>query len=171
MLNTLKTILGFLASVVEKHAPLKFGGGSIEDTYNYLKISDSLATSGQPTEIQFRLIQEHGYKTVINLAPNSALENALKTEQSLLNELGLKYIHIPVDFKNPTKNDFDTFVSSMQATSNQKVWVHCAANARVSAFVYKYRCTVLGEDEEAAKNDLQKIWEPFGVWEKFISRA
>ncbi|MGB1256098.1 MAG: hypothetical protein ACPG51_09535 [Thiolinea sp.] len=50
MLNTLKTVLGFITSVLERHTPLKLSGSGIEDTYNYLKINDQLATSGQPTE-------------------------------------------------------------------------------------------------------------------------
>lgn len=157
MLNTLKTILGFITSVLEKHTSLKFSGNRIEDTYNYLKINDQLATSGQPTEAQFRLIHAAGYKTVINLAPESVLENSLIAEAALLEELSIRYIHIPVDFSKPTEQDFIDFVSSMQATSAQKVWVHCAANMRVSAFVYRYRRDVMGEDETSAKQALQKI--------------
>lgn len=169
MLNTVKTTLGYFGAVVEKYTPLRMSGNSIEDTYNYLKISDSLTTSGQPTESQFHLIRESGYGTVINLAPTSVIENSLTTEAQLLDELGIEYIHIPVDFKNPTEENFERFVRSMEARLDQKVWVHCAANARVSAFIYRYRCSVLGESEQAAKTDLSKIWEPMGVWKKFIS--
>ena len=169
MLNTIKTTFGFLLSVIGKYTPLNFEGNTIEDTYNYLKIADSLTTSGQPTEKQFHLIKKSNYETVINLAPTSVLENSLKTEQLLLQELEIEYIHIPVDFKNPTEEDFQKFSNCLQASQDQKVWVHCAANARVSAFIYRYRCSVLGEDEEMAKIDLQKIWEPIGVWKKFIS--
>lgn len=43
MLNTLKTILGFITSVLEKHTPLKLSGNSLEDTYNHLKINEQLA--------------------------------------------------------------------------------------------------------------------------------
>lgn len=43
----------------------------------------------------------------------------------------------------------------MQGLGDDKVWVHCAANMRVSAFIYRYRCTVLGEDRDTAARDLQ----------------
>lgn len=171
MLNTLKTTLGFLAAVVEKYTPLTLGNDTLEDTYNYLKISDSLATSGQPTEKQFHAISKAGYQSVINLAPNSVLENSLQTEASLLAQLGIDYIHIPVDFVKPTTKDFDKFTRALQTRSQQKVWVHCAANMRVSAFIYRYRIAVLGESESLAKNDLEKIWTPIGVWKHFISKA
>ena len=169
MLNTLKTLLGFVISVLEKYTPLQLSGGELEDTYNYLRINERIATSGQPTEAQFYLIRDAGYATVINLAPQSVLENSLKTEAELLEELGMHYVYIPVNFKQPTEQDFAEFVTAMQATAEQPVWVHCAANMRVSAFMYRYRCTVLGEDQQVARKALQQIWEPVGVWKKFSS--
>ena len=161
--NTAKTLWGFLRTMVSKYTPLKFGGNAIEDIYNYLPISDTLGTSGQPTVEQFHSVRAAGYTTVINLLPHD-------TENSLKNEAALRYIHIPVRY-TPTEENFTEFVRSMQAVSEEKVWVHCAANARVSAFLYRYRCAVLGEDEVTAKEDLKQIWEPFGVWKKFISRG
>ena len=49
-----------------------------------------------------------------------------------------------------------------------QLWVHCAANMRLSAFMYRYRVCVLGVDKRVARSDLNKIWEPFGVWKKFV---
>ena len=169
MLNTLKTLLGFILSVLEKYTPLRLSGNTLENTYNYLKISDQLATSGQPTEAQFQLIQAAGYQTVINLAPVSVLENSLKTEAALLSELGMQYVHIPVDFTHPTEQDFTDFVAAIQEAAEQKIWVHCAANMRVSVFIYRYRCTVLGENQQVAHKALQQIWEPVGVWKRFTA--
>ena len=169
MSNTTKTIWGFVVSVIEKYTPLKFGGDAIEDVFNYLQISNTLSTSGQPTEQQFHAIRDAGFNTVINLLPRDT-ENSLKNEEILLAELGIRYIHIPVSY-TPKEEDFNQFVKSMQTVADEKVWIHCAANARVSAFLYRYRCSVLGEDEATAESDLRKIWSPFGVWKKFIFRG
>ena len=38
------------------------------------------------------------------------------------------------------------------------MWVHCAANARVAAFMYRYRATVLGEQKDVIRKDLEAIW-------------
>jgi protein tyrosine phosphatase (PTP) superfamily phosphohydrolase (DUF442 family) len=165
--NTLKTVWGYLVSLIGKYTPFKREGESIEDIYNYHRINGSLCTSGQPTERQFRWIQLAGYDTVINLLPDNT-ENYLANEADLVEQLGMAYIHIPVDFKGPTHADFERFANCMQATSGQKVWVHCAANMRVSAFAYKYRRDVLGENAQGARPDLDKIWQPFGVWKTFI---
>ena len=169
--NTVKTTIGFCRGVLERWTPLEPSGTSIEKIYNYLPIADRFTTSGQPNERQFGLIRDAGFEVVVNLAPKSVLENSLKDEGAVLDGLGITYIHIPVDFANPTEEDFTAFVASLQENSGRKVWVHCAANMRVSAFTYRYRRAVLGEDENTAGPDLHKIWEPFGVWKKFIARA
>jgi len=168
MRNTIKTAMGYYLTLLRKYMPFSLANNTVEDVFNYLQISERVSTSGQPTERQFELIREQGFRTVINLAPHSA-ENALKDEQALLTTLGINYIHIPVDFKNPTEDDFNMFVSKMQDVSTEKVWIHCAANMRVSAFMFKYRCMVLNDEPDNAKKDLDKIWQPSGVWKTFLS--
>ena len=62
---------------------------------NFLQLSETVATAGQPTEAQITAIQAAGYRVVINLAlPTST--NALPNEQALVEALGMTYIHIPV---------------------------------------------------------------------------
>ena len=169
-LNTLKTVYGYLVTLLEKYTRLKVSGDTLAGIYNAHRVSERVFTSGQPTEVQFHAIRDAGYEAVINLAPHDA-ENALPDEASLVTALGLDYIHIPVDFSRPTEKDFQQFVSAMSACSGARLWIHCAANMRVSAFMYRYRCDVEGMDEEEASSDLRRIWEPFGVWKKFVSGA
>jgi protein tyrosine phosphatase (PTP) superfamily phosphohydrolase (DUF442 family) len=167
--NTLKTIVGFLGTLLSKYTSLELSKDTLEGIYNYHVITPTLTTSGQPSEKQFDLIKKSGYNLVINLAPNNA-ENSLENEALLLKQLGLPYIHIPVDFKNPTNKDFEKFVTSMSESESEKTWVHCAANMRASAFIYKFRLEFLNHDAPQAEADLAKIWEPFGVWKKFIKK-
>ena len=168
-LNTIKTSLGFLATMLEKHTPLKFSKDTLEGIYNFLPISDSISTSGQPTAKQFQLIRDAGYGSGINLAPQNG-ENALKDEAAVLRDIGLRYVHIPVDFTAPSEADFQQFIEAMDHHPTEKIWVHCAANMRVSAFIYRYRCEVLQADRAEAQRDLEKIWQPFGVWKEFVRR-
>ena len=142
----------------------------IEQIYNYLKLSDSVATGGQPTEAQFSLIKEAGYQVVVNLArPDSP--KALPNEQAIVESLGMRYAPIPVDWENPTIEDVACFFSVMEAIATQPVFVHCAANMRVSAFMYLYRLIHEGMSDEQAKSDLQKIWTPNDTWQAFIQSA
>ena len=77
MLNTIKTILGFLTTLITRYTPLDLSRNSLEGIFNFLPINPSITTSGQPTEAQFKLIKEAGIQRVINLAPHG-VENALK---------------------------------------------------------------------------------------------
>lgn len=143
---------------------------SIEEIYNYLKISDSVATAGQPTEAQFSTIKESGYQVVVNLArPDSP--NALSNEQAIVESLGMQYIHIPVIWENPTFEDISRFFSVMETNADKSVFVHCAANMRVSTFVYLYRLVHAGMTEEQAKQDLHRIWTPNETWQTFIQQV
>jgi hypothetical protein len=58
----------------------------------------------------------------------------------------------------------------MQSHQKQKIWVHCAANMRVSAFIFRYRTAILGENRQTAKDDLFKIWRPNKIWRQFIDK-
>jgi hypothetical protein len=56
-------------------------------------------------------------------------------------------------------------------SSDGPMHVHCIANYRVSAFFYRYRCTILGMDAARAQVDLDQVWQPGPVWTAFINRA
>ncbi len=167
--NTLRTVLGFCRSVIARWLPQR-ERQSLDDIYNYLAIDGLYATSGQPSGLQLELIRDQGVETVINLAPNSKLENSVVNEAEILSGLGVTYIHIPVDFNAPTDDDFERFAGALADRNPSKVWVHCAANMRVSAFTYRYRTERLGVDAAIAESDLQRIWDPFGVWKGFLKR-
>src|SRR5262245_17507389 len=112
--------------------------GMLSEIRAFRSIGDRLGTAGQPTESQFRAIREAGFGAVINLAlPTS--DHALANEGSIVTGLGMSYVHIPVDFKAPTARDFGAFCQMMKVFGDRPVFVHCAANMRVSAFTFLYR--------------------------------
>ena len=168
MLNTARSSLNFFRSTLRRFSPIKTKDTSVENILNYLNYNDNLSSSGQPTRKQFTLIAQAGYTLVINLATQDKIEVPLKHEDKIVTHMGMAYAHIPVDFFNPDPHDFHRFVRTMKDAPHEKIWVHCMMNARASAFVYKYRCTVLGENPEKAIWDLRQIWEPFGVWKTFV---
>jgi protein tyrosine phosphatase (PTP) superfamily phosphohydrolase (DUF442 family) len=142
----------------------------LESIYNFLPISDRLATAGQPTEEQFAAIKEAGYQVVINLALPSST-NAIAQEQTIVEALGMRYIHIPVLWENPTLTDVEQFFDVMNANSHNSVFVHCAMNMRVSAFMYLYQRIHNHVSDQSAKAELEKIWTPNETWQTFIQRA
>lgn len=142
----------------------------MESVLNFVQIDDRLATAGQPTIEQFTAIKNAGYTIVINLAVPSS-EGAIANEREIVESLEMQYFHIPVIWESPTIDDFDRFSTVMQTHSDQSVFVHCAKNMRVSAFVYLYRRLHEGISEEQAKADLNKIWQLNPIWQAFIDRS
>jgi protein tyrosine phosphatase (PTP) superfamily phosphohydrolase (DUF442 family) len=135
--------------------------------YGFHGVGDRLGTGGQPTQPQFQVIRASGFETVINLAlPTS--DNAIANEGGVVTGLGMSYVHIPVDFKAPTSQDFRAFCRVMAAFDDRPVFVHCAANMRVSAFVFLYRVLIQRVAVSEAERDLHAVWQPDEVWSRFI---
>lgn len=135
---------------------------------NFLQIDERLATSGMPVAEDFDSIGHAGYAAVINLAlPTS--DHALANEGELVTRAGMTYIHIPVNFEAPQPVDFNRFAAIMDTLRDQRVYVHCAVNKRVSAFVFLYRTLRAAKSRAEAERDLKHIWNPDGVWRKFMN--
>ncbi|MDQ2694956.1 MAG: protein tyrosine phosphatase family protein [Pseudomonadota bacterium] len=142
---------------------------TLDDIYHYLPLGERLATAGQPTEEQLRAVAGAGFRTVINLSLHDA-DYSLTDEAGLVQSLGMDYVHIPVAFQEPRPEDFRRFRQAMGEHAGEKVFVHCAANMRVSVFVALYRMLDLGEAADAALADVQRIWNPTPVWQRFMDR-
>ena len=138
--------------------------------YNYVQITPRLATSGVVPADEFATISEAGYQIVINLLPNDN-KYAVSDEDSIVSSVGMQYVHIPIDIENPTVEDYARFEAAMDAASDQSVWVHCAANWRVSAFVGLYAQTRLGWSHERAKELVSEIWDPTPPWVELAERV
>ena len=139
----------------------------LTNIYKFRAIGGGLGTAGQPTEAQFQAVREAGFEVVINLAlPTSDM--ALAHEGNLVTSLGMTYVHIPVDFKAPSAEDFRAFCRVMDAFADRRKFVHCAANKRVSAFVFLYRVLHQHVPPADAEADLVAVWEPDEVWSRFI---
>jgi protein tyrosine phosphatase (PTP) superfamily phosphohydrolase (DUF442 family) len=139
----------------------------LKEIYNYLSLSDSIATAGQPTEGQIAAIAENGYEVVINLGLAEA-EYALNDEAAVVRAHGMQYIHLPVIWERPTKLDLERFFKVIEVNEDKKLFVHCAANMRVSVFLALYRILRLGWSEEKAFKQVKRIWVPNDVWQTFI---
>ena len=139
---------------------------AIEEIRAFLRIGD-FGTSGMPRPEHFEEIARAGFKTVINLAlPTS--DNAMANEGDLVARSGMSYVHIPVLFDAPKRSDYERFKNVLNAVRSEPVFAHCAANMRVSAFMFLYRVRSGLAAREHAELDLLKVWTPDPVWRAFI---
>jgi protein tyrosine phosphatase (PTP) superfamily phosphohydrolase (DUF442 family) len=169
MIAWIINIFGFVLNQFKRFFPAAFQSNDLTQVFNYHYVPGLFATSGQPNAYQLDLIANNGYQVVINLAPTSFFEGSIIDEEKILTSKKVTYLHIPVDFNNPLKTDFRAFADSVKQNKHKKIWVHCAANMRVSAFVYKYRRDELGLKEKDIYNDMKLIWKPNKTWLSFLN--
>jgi protein tyrosine phosphatase (PTP) superfamily phosphohydrolase (DUF442 family) len=140
------------------------------DAENVHHVPPETWTSGQLSARDIARLPELGIEVVVNLAlPTSP--NALPDEAEAVTRLGIPYVHIPVPWERPEPQHLQQFIDVMDRYTGRRVWVHCAKNMRVSAFVYLYRRLRLGEPEPVARYPLDQVWEPNAVWQRFIEEA
>lgn len=142
----------------------------LDDILHFVQLTPRVGTSGQPTVDQLKEIAAAGYQAVINLAlPTS--DNALADEAGHVTRLRLAYFQIPVLFEAPNVDELRTFVGLMRVLEDRPVWVHCAMNLRVSAFMYHYLRHDLGLSEAESRSPVLARWERRmdPVWRDFLA--
>ena len=140
------------------------------DAENVRQVFGGLWTSGQLSAADIARLPMIGIEAVVNLGlPTSS--NALSGEAELITQLGIPYIQIPVLWEQPQQSQFEQFCGVLDAFRGRRVWVHCAKNMRVSAFIYLYRRLRRGESHGAAAQTMNSIWTPNPVWQAFIDDA
>ncbi|MCG9514409.1 protein tyrosine phosphatase family protein [Acinetobacter pittii] len=131
-------------------------------------IHEHLFSSAQPSIEQLKLIKEYGCSTVINLALTNA-PNHIENEDRICLDLGLNYIHIPIDWEMPSAEQCLLVLDLVNhLVQNEIVWVHCAKNKCVSCLMYVYRQFYMNMDMPTSQDLLHEIWEPNETWTGLI---
>ena len=138
-----------------------------QEIINYVAYSESLASSGQPTQAQLEAISRVGLERVIYLA-FADHETSLSGEDRMVRDLGMQFVHIPVVWSAPTVADYELFAAVMRQSEGVNTLVHCQVNWRASSFVFLYRVIVLGVPMNDAVLALNSIWIPSDGWWEFI---
>ena len=142
----------------------------MEEILNYIKIDELISTSGQPTIEQFKKIKNEGFDVVINLALCDS-SNAIENEDKIVTSLGLNYFHIPVDFEEPKIESVKLFLSIMSSLKENKIWLHCALNYRVTAFMYLYHKHILNTPFEEINLSMFDEWTPSKKWQDLMKSS
>ncbi len=134
--------------------------------YNYHRYTDFISTSGLPEIEDFKTIKEAGFDIIVSLSmPTDS--NMIENEEAILTDMGLPYMHIPVDYYAPKVRDFEIFRIFLDAYKAHKLWIHCTKNYRVSVFLYLYHFLKTGEEK---KELLNMFWTPNEIWQTFIQK-
>ena len=142
-----------------------------QEISNYRKVNDMLILGGQPNEEQLKAVAQEGFRIVLNLAtinPRYSLPN----EGGLVRSLGMAYYHIPVEWGNPTEDDFVAFENVFKQLSKEKMFIHCASNFRATAFYSLYALKHLGWSDAQADEFMAPVWQGshYPIWKNFINQ-
>ena len=86
----------------------------------------------------------------------------------LIAKTGISYLNIPVDFKNPSYDDFELFSNILKQSASRRVLVHCQVNKLASVFTFLYRVIHEGVSPDSAWANVTSIWVPDAAWIDFI---
>jgi protein tyrosine phosphatase (PTP) superfamily phosphohydrolase (DUF442 family) len=139
----------------------------LSDISNYRQYSELFSSAGQPTALQLEKVEQQGFERVIYLAFTDD-HTAIEDEDRVVKQLGMDYVHIPVDWENPTLADFKTFADVMGNENTVKTFLHCQVNFRASSFSFLYRVAIQSAPVLDAKEDLDSVWAPNETWFRFI---
>ncbi len=70
---------------------------------------------------------------------------------------GMKYVNIPVVYRNPTDADVDAFLKLTDDPANRPMFVHCTAAIRVGGFWLIRRVVRDGMTWDAALEEAKKV--------------
>lgn len=149
---------------------------ALTEIYNFIALDDGTALAGMPTPDQCGEIAASGFTAVINLAPEND-ERALADEAAIWAGHGLTYRNIPVPWTAPEAAHLAQFEAAMDGLKGERVFVHCMANMRVTAFYGLYAMARKGWPRERAQGLIDQVWASIpgyamdDTWAGFIAEG
>jgi protein tyrosine phosphatase (PTP) superfamily phosphohydrolase (DUF442 family) len=143
------------------------GASGLAEIPAYLEYSPTFSSSGQPTAEQLKSLEAEGFQRIVYIAFTDQ-DNSLRAEDRLVEDLGMDYLQVPVDWNAPGKSDFYLFADAMQRDPARRTLLHCQVNYRASAFAFLYRVLYDDVPMAEAKRDMNRIWQPNETWRKLI---
>lgn len=123
---------------------------------NYVELTPTIGTGGQPSQEGLKLIAEKKYQSVLNIRSGSeSFELAAEERQAL--QLGLRYFMVPFSAKEPSETQALAFNALMSALKGDKVFVHCGSGNRVGSLMMIYFVLEEGMAPDKAEQEARKI--------------
>jgi len=110
-----------------------------------IEIDNRVAVGGQPTSAELQELAHQGFKTVVNLRTANEENQPLKPEEEgkLVEQLGMKYLHIPVSREDMNQAQVAEFRDQIEHLPAPR-YVHCATGRRAGAFAMMHMAVERG---------------------------
>jgi len=117
-----------------KIVPITLGTMPMASTFG-----EQVYFGGQPQKADFKKFASQGIQTVINLRTAAEMEPLPFNEQAVVEEAGMKYVHLPIGRQPPTLDGLQSVMTILDGASRSHVLLHCASSNRVG-YVWALYC-------------------------------
>jgi protein tyrosine phosphatase (PTP) superfamily phosphohydrolase (DUF442 family) len=121
---------------------------------HYSIIEPNVATGGQPSLDGIKWLKERGFRAVLNLLPEDEADPA---EASMVRELGLEYISLPITATTINRQSSEMFNQIVDDTKYRPLFIHDTTGARTGALWYLHRVRVDLVPDERARSQAARI--------------
>lgn len=122
---------------------------------NFFRVNEQICTGGQPRMEDLEKMKAEGIRTIINL--RQASEFDAEAEATKAKEVGLRYVHIPVNGREMKDEYAVEFLKATDDPDIRPVFIHCASANRVGALWMIRRALRDGWTLEKAEEEARKI--------------
>lgn len=128
-----------------------------------VKIDSRISAGGQPSEDDLAALKASGVRTIINLRRPGEQNQPLDpiAEGAAAANLGLGYVHIPVDPKNLDPTQVDAVATAIKAAASGGVYIHCAAGGRACAHALLSNAKDQGHSADHVMSTAEQLGVPF----------
>ncbi len=117
-------------------------------------VDSNIATGGQPTLEGMKWLKERGFHTVVNLLPAGEADAA---EASMVRELGLDYVSLPITAQSIGSDTLDQFNQIADDATNRPLFIHDSTGSRTGAMWYLHRVIVDNVPEDRARHQASRM--------------
>ena len=109
---------------------------AVKNVPNACEILPNLITGGQPNAAELRALQEAGGGIVLDV--RDPMEPRSVDEASLVRELGMEYVNIPVKAGSLDDRTMERILRVLRGAGERTVFFHCGSGNRVGGALIPY---------------------------------
>jgi protein tyrosine phosphatase (PTP) superfamily phosphohydrolase (DUF442 family) len=122
---------------------------------NACQILPHLVTGGQPNAAQLRALKEAGGDVVLDL--RDPMETRLVDEPSLVAQLGMQYVNVPVRAGALDDSTLEQILAVFRTAGERTVLCHCGSGNRVGGPIIAHLILDHGMDEQDAVDQAMRV--------------
>lgn len=128
---------------------------AVSGVANACQILPNVVTGGQPTAEQLKAFKAAGGDIILDL--RDPMEPRPMDEATLVRELGMEYMNVPVRAGSLDDRTLAHILSVLRAAGDRTVFFHCGSGSRVGGALIPYFILDQGMEEQDAVDQAMRV--------------